>query len=105
MYKRQTWREDARTAARYYPPRLGLTPRGRAEIFGRFGPPRIVSERVNGTLAVVTVRTRLLAGEENGRPVFRVAAPTPFAMVKVDGRWRIPSNGFIEVLARSPVQP
>jgi len=108
---RATWREDARTAARYYPPRLGLTPRElaaarrRAEIFGRFGPPRIVSERVNGTLAVVTVRTRLLAGEESGRPVFDVAAPTPFAMVKVDGRWRIPSNGFIEVLARSPVQP
>jgi hypothetical protein len=101
-------RRDARTAARYYVPALGISVpelaklRREAEAFDLLGPPIVVKVATRGNVAVVTVRNRTIRDSSKPEQGFVISAPTPFELHKVDGRWLFPGNGFLQVLARLP---
>ncbi len=101
-------RSDARTAVRYYAPELGLTAaelarrRAQASGFDDFGPPKPVAVRTRGARATVIVRLRRLRHLANGTVEFAVSRPTSFELRKAGGRWVLPNNGFLDVLASIP---
>jgi hypothetical protein len=98
-------RRDARTAAHYYAPSLHLSVaalarvREQADPFDMLGPPRIVRVATHGDVATVIIRHRTIRDRSRPELGFSVSAPSPFVLRKVDGRWVLPSNGFLEVLA------
>jgi hypothetical protein len=101
-------RSDAATAVRYYAPSLELTAselvrqRARADGFNLLGPPKLLAVRTNGARATISLRLRTARNGGSGPIDFLVSAPTSFELQKVGGRWVLPSNGFLQVLARIP---
>ncbi len=101
-------RSDARKAVRYYAPALGLSVREIARLrkdadgFDVLGPPRIVRVATRGNAATLTVRNRTVLDQDKPELGYHVSDPTPYELRKVDGRWVLPSNAFLEVLARVP---
>ena len=101
-------RSDARKAVRYYAPALGLSVREIARLrkeadgFDVLGPPRIVRVATRGNVATLTVRNRTVLDQDKPELGYHVSDPTPYELRKVDGRWVLPSNAFLEVLARVP---
>jgi len=101
-------RKDARAAVRYYAPSLELTAselarqRARAVRFDVLGPPNLVDVRTRGTRATVIVRLRTARNAGTDPVDFAESPPTPFELRKAGGRWVLPNNGFLEVLAQLP---
>jgi hypothetical protein len=102
-------RGNSAAAARYYRSSIGLTPerfarqRGRAvHALDSLGPPRILRITEKGARAVVHVALRKVTIAPNGRVDKEALGSPSFAMMSEDGRWKLASNRFLEVLSGIP---